>query len=171
MHVSPRRLHNADGLGLGWGLPIWKVKEIRRKIMDYEEYRREFFADPQPTPKFEFSRIGGVSLFFAEFAKALDYYTQVLGLPNYVEGEFTHGWKIGDTWLTLFPAKKGGPQNVEINFVMNTPQDAERLQQAFIDAGGEGAPPSDVLLYIPIRYCSVTDAFGTNILVYSQLAA
>ena len=137
--------------------------------MNYEEYRKAYYPDPQPKSKFNFSRVGGVSLYFAEYEKALDYYTQVLGPPNYVEGKSTRGWQIGETWLTLFKAEEGAPTNMEFYLEMQTPAEAERLQRALIDAGGEGPDPTDELMYAPIRFCYVTDPFGTNILVFSKL--
>ena len=137
--------------------------------MNYEEYRQNHFTDPQPPQKFGFVGIRNAVLFFEDYQAAVEYYTQIFGPPGYVEGENTRGWQVGDTWLTLFPAKDGGPKNVEINLVMKTPQEAERLQQAFMAAGGRGASPSDELMYIPIRYCPVTDPFGTSILIYSPM--
>lgn len=86
-----------------------------------------------------------------------------------MEGENTKGWGIGSTLLTLLRAKEGAPNNVEINFVMKSPQEAERLQRAFIEAGGEGPAPSDELMYVPVRFCPLTDPFGTLLLVYSRL--
>ena len=100
---------------------------------------------------------------------ALDYYTGVLGESAYVEGSSTRGWRIGDSWLTLFPGGDGAPRNTEINLVMATPAEAERLHAALIAAGGQGEPPSDQLMYEPIRYCPVTDPFGTDLLIYARL--
>jgi hypothetical protein len=71
--------------------------------------------------------------------------------------------------LTLLKGKKGNPKNVELNIIMQTPQEADRLQAAFIEAGGVGEPPSDQLMYEPIRFCPVVDPFGTNILIISPL--
>ena len=41
--------------------------------------------------------------------------------------------------------------------------------QALIAAGGTGRPPSDELMYIPMRFCSATDPFGTQWVIYSPL--
>jgi hypothetical protein len=54
---------------------------------------------------------------------------------------------------------------------MASVKQAEKLQQAFIDAGGTGSPPSNQLLYTPIRFCPVTDSLGTEMLIISQLDA
>lgn len=138
--------------------------------MDYESYRQAYFVQPQPKQKFAFRGLHGVALFFKEYESAVDYYTHVLGPPAYVEGAFTRGWLLGDTWLTLFPSKTGSPTNAELHLNMKTPAEAERLQAAFIEAGGSGEPPTDALMYEPLRFCSVQDPFGTQILIVSQLA-
>lgn len=137
--------------------------------MDVDAYRQQFFADPQPHPRFAFVGLHGLTLFFANFAEAVAYYLQVLGPPAYVEGEATCGWRLGDTWLTLLQGTSGAPQNVEVLIVMQTPAEAERLHAAFVAAGGAGDAPSDRLMYEPVRYCSVKDPFGTNILIICPL--
>jgi uncharacterized glyoxalase superfamily protein PhnB len=137
--------------------------------MDYNTYKENYFANPQPVPRFNIIGLNGIAIFIQDYAEAIAYYTQVLGPPNYVEGEYTHGWRLGNSWLTLFPAKSGAPKNVELTINMPTVEEAKRLQQAFIKAGGEGEPPSDQLMYEPIRYCHVVDPFGTEILIISSL--
>lgn len=137
--------------------------------MDYETYRQQFFANPQPQSRFAFGGLHGLTLYFANYAEAVAYYQQVLGPPAYVEGNATRGWKIGDTWLTLLQGTSGTPQNVEVMIVMQTPSEAERLQAAFVEAGGVGDTPSDQLMYEPIRSCPVRDPFGTNILITCPL--
>lgn len=137
--------------------------------MDYDSYRKRFFADPIPQPRFNFAGLYGAVLYFGDYAEAIGYYQRVLGPPAYIEGENTHGWRIGNTWLTLLKGHTGSPQNVELTFVMNSPGEAERLQNAFIQAGGEGEPPSDQLMYEPVRYCPVIDPFGTHILIIYPL--
>jgi len=137
--------------------------------MDYESYRKAYFVEPTPKSNFDFIGLHGVALFINDYEAAVAYYSKVLGSPAYVEGKFTNGWRIGDIWLTLFPSKAGSPKNTEIHFLVNSPEEADRLHKAFIDAGGKGEPPSDQLMYEPIRYCSVQDPFGTNILVVSRL--
>jgi hypothetical protein len=138
--------------------------------MDYDTYRKRFFANPIPQPRFQFAGLHGAVLYFSEHAEAIAYYQRVLGPPAYVEGEGTRGWQIGNTWLTLLKSQAGNPQNVEVVFVMNSPEEAERLQAAFIRAGGVGEAPSDQLMYEPVRYCPARDPFGTNILIICPLA-
>lgn len=137
--------------------------------MDYESYKNAYFVNPQPQSKFNILGLHGVALYFSDYEKAVKYYSQVLGEPAYVEGGHTRGWSLGNIWLTLFPSKSGDPQNAEIHFLMNTSEEAEQLQNAFITAGGSGEAPSDQLMFEPIRYCSVKDPFGTSILIVSIL--
>ena len=107
---------------------------------------------------------------YTQFDSAVSYYRQVLGSPAYVEGEGTRGWPIGSGWLTLLRGKSGNPRNVEVTLQLESPEEAERLQRAFIEAGGEGPTPSDELMYEPIRSCPVRDPFGTEVLIISPLA-
>lgn len=139
--------------------------------MDYETYRANYLVDPPPKQRFEFA--GGVwaTLYFEDYEEAIHYYTEVLGPPGYVEGEGTRGWRLGQAWLTLLKGNSGNPQNVELNFVMGTPAEAERLQAAFVAAGGGGAEATDELMYVPVRMCPVVDPFGTDIIVTSELPA
>ena len=139
--------------------------------MDFEEYRKAFYSDPPPEPRYQISGISGVALFIEDFDAAVEYYQQVLGPAAYVEGKGTRGWRIGSDWLTLLQGKSGAPQNMELILSMETPEQAERLQHAFIEAGGEGPPPSDQLMYEPVRYCPVCDPFGTDLLIISPLEA
>ncbi len=136
--------------------------------MDYLSYHRQFFADPPPPPRFAFSHTH-TTLFYADYAAAVDYYTRVLGPPFYVEGEGTRGWLLGASWLTLLRGRAGNPRNVEVTITMETPEAAEALQAALIAAGGQGPDPSDQLMYVPVRTCPVTDPFGTDLLVVAPL--
>lgn len=137
--------------------------------MDYDSYREKFFTKPAPEPRYKFQGLLGTTLYFEDYEAALSYYTRVLGEPAYVEGIGTRGWRLGNTWLTLFKGKSGNPQNMELNIVMQSPAEADRLQAAFIEAGGVGEAPSDELMYEPVRFCAVQDPFGTNILIICPL--
>ena len=139
--------------------------------MDYKQYCKAYFVDPVPEPRYRFTGAFGVTLFFEEFEAAVDFYSEVLGPPAYVEGEGTRGWSIGSGWLTLLRGKSGNPRNVEVTFVMNSARDAERLQRAFIEAGGEGAPPSDQFMYVPIRSFPASDPFGVEFMIIACLSA
>ena len=138
--------------------------------MNYEEYRTAYFVAPAPKPLYRFDGSFGVTLFYEDFEAAVEYYRQVLGPPAYAEGAGTRGWPIGSGWLTLLKGKSGNPRNVEVTFQVETPEEAERLQRAFVEAGGEGPAPTDQLMYKPIRYCPVRDPFGTELLIVSRHA-
>ena len=138
--------------------------------MDYDQYREKFFTVPAPEQRFKFRGLHGATLYFSDYEAAVSYYTRVLGEPAYVEGTGTRGWQLGNTWLTLLKGGTGNPKNMELNIIMQTPDEADRLQAAFIEAGGAGEPPSDELIYEPVRYCAVQDPYGTYILIISPLA-
>ena len=137
--------------------------------MNYQEYKKAYFTDPKRRPHYAFSGSFGINLYFQEYDAAVDYCERVLGMPGYIEGSGTKGWRIGFGWLTLLGGKSGNPQNVEVTIPLATPEKAERLQQAFIEAGGTGASPSDELMVDPIRFCPVRDPFGTDLLLISRL--
>jgi hypothetical protein len=137
--------------------------------VDYDSYQKAHFADPPPEPRYRFRGSFGITLYCEDFDEAVSYYAKVLGPPNYVQGKGTRGWRIGDGWLTLLQGKTGNPRNVEITFQMETPEQAEMLQRAFIEAGGKGTAPSDQLMYVPVRSCPVVDPFGVEILIISPL--
>jgi hypothetical protein len=61
--------------------------------MDYESYKKAYFADPLPEPKFDFIGLHGIALYFNDYKAAVEYYTAVLGPPAYVEGKSTRGWQ------------------------------------------------------------------------------
>lgn len=128
--------------------------------MDFEEYRKRYFVEPAPEEKFSFKGVIGATLYYQEYAAALAFFRQVLGEPAYVEGELTHGWRIGKSWLTIFPSKSGNPANLEVMIYLQAPQDVDALYAAFIAAGAVGDPPQDTLMYAPVRMAVVTDPFG-----------
>lgn len=137
--------------------------------MDYSTYRHAYFTTPPPAQQFELGGILGATLYFSDFAAAVDFYAAVLGKPAYVEGAKTRGWRVGPTWLTLLAGGDGAPSNVEIPIVASSPAEAERLQAAFLAAGATGEHPSDQLMYRPVRVCPVTDPFGTSLLIFAEL--
>jgi hypothetical protein len=138
--------------------------------MDYEAYQRSYFVKPAPAPRFRFTSACGITLYYESYREAVAFYTQVLGPPAYVEGEDTRGWPLADGWLTLLQGRQGNPQNVEITFELATVAEAEALQAAFIAAGAKGPPPSDQLMYRPIRSCPATDPFGVALMMIAPLA-
>lgn len=137
--------------------------------MDYNAYRRAFFAQPAPEPRYPFRGSFGATLYYQDYAAAVAFYEKVLGPPAYVEGPDTRGWPIGGGWLTLLRATRGNPRNVEITLELETAWAAEALQQAFLAAGATGPAPSDQLMYRPIRSCPVVDPFGLEIMITAPL--
>ena len=57
--------------------------------MDPDAYRRAYFADPPPEPRFAFTGAFGVTLYVQDFAEAVAYYAAALGPPAYVERDGT----------------------------------------------------------------------------------
>lgn len=147
---------------------IWSFR-VEEKDMDFDTYHKAFFLNPQPEPRFSFSGNFGLTLYYQDFEDAIAFYTQVLGPSGYQEGNSTRGWRIGEGWLTLLRGKQGNPKNMEITFELKTVQEAEVLQRAFIQAGAQGSPPSDQLMYAPVRICPVTDPFGVDIMIFAKI--
>lgn len=130
--------------------------------MNYEEYRRKYFVDPAPQERFDAEGILGATLYYQDYQAALDFIRQIFGDPVYVEGENTHGWRIGRSWLSVFPAKEGGPSNTEIPIYLQSAEEVDRLYKAFLDAGATGEEPQNTLMYEPVRMAIVTDPFGAT---------
>lgn len=128
--------------------------------MDFEEYRARYFKTPPPKQRFAFAGVSGATLYYHEYAAALTFFRQVLGEPAYVEGEFTYGWQIGESWLTVLPAKEGNPSNLEVPIYLQNPAEVDALYTAFIEAGATGDPPQNTLMYTPVRMTVMTDPFG-----------
>jgi uncharacterized glyoxalase superfamily protein PhnB len=132
--------------------------------MDFETYRKNYYTDPQPESRFDLGAgIRGAVLYYQDYPAALDFYTRVFGPPNYVEGDHTHGWRLGESWLTLFPSKSGSPGNIEVPFYLPTREAADALFAALIEAGAQGDPPAETLMYRPVYMAIVTDPFGVTL--------
>jgi hypothetical protein len=136
--------------------------------MDYETYRRRNFVDPPPTARFRVDGLAGVALYLPHYEDAVRFYAAVLGPPAYVEGESTHGWRLGDAWLTLFPGDRE-PAATEIHLRLADSVEVDRLHAAFLAAGATGPPPSNEYMFDPIRFGQVTDPFGTVIVLVADL--
>lgn len=128
--------------------------------MDYESYRRKYFRDPQPKQRFAIEGLHGVALYYEDYAAAIEFFNQVFGPPNYSEGENTRGWQLGGNWLTVFPSSAGYPQNNEAHILLRNATEVNSLRQAFLDAGAQGDPPEQALMYEPLTMAIVTDPFG-----------
>lgn len=139
--------------------------------MDFDAYRKSYFTDPAPEPRFRFRDVFGATLYYEDYEAAVAFYERVLGPAAYVEGEGTRGWPIASGWLTLLKGERGNPKNVEITLELESVEQAETLQAAFLAAGATGPAPSDQLMYRPIRSCPVVDPFGVDIMIISPLDA
>ena len=137
--------------------------------MDYKSYRDNYYTDPQPEPRFDLFGVRGATLYYKDYGAAVDFYTRVFGPPGYVEGEFTRGWRLGNTWLTLFRAKSGSPVNAEVPLYCTSRAAVDALYEALIAAGAKGEPPAENLMYRPVYMAIVTDPFGVTIDVVCEL--
>jgi catechol 2,3-dioxygenase-like lactoylglutathione lyase family enzyme len=58
--------------------------------------------------RFNIIDLNYVSLYYEDFQGAIAFYEKVFGPPENVdEGGKIYGWRMGSTWLTLFPGKVG----------------------------------------------------------------
>lgn len=130
---------------------------------DYAKY----FQDVEP--KFDIVGAGFPVAYIQDYERAVGFYTKVFGPPGYIEGEHTKGWQLGETWLTLFPSREGGPQNTEFAVQLSSEKELDRLRTAWVDAGGKASEASIELMYERLYMCSIQDPFGTQILLYSRL--
>jgi uncharacterized glyoxalase superfamily protein PhnB len=137
--------------------------------MEFEEYKKKYFADPPPEQNFKFSGILGATLYYQDYPSALAFFRQVLGEPAYVEGQYTHGWQVGKSWLTVFPSKAGTPTNIEVPIYLKSAKEVDKLYTAFIAAGAEGSSPEDTLMYAPVRMTVVTDPFGVQFTLAAEI--
>ena len=107
--------------------------------MDFNTYRHAYFTDPTPEPRFDLEGVVGITLFFADYAEAVDFYTQVLGTPAYSEGAATRGWRLGETWLTLLAGGEGSPASTRRFRLGKSQLAADRLRPARRDPLRPGA--------------------------------
>ncbi len=123
--------------------------------------------------RFDIVGLNYVSLYPADHEAALEYYASVFGpldLDDPKRGVW--GWKMGSTWLTVFPSKagtdpKGSTTNVEFAIQVATPQEVDRLYSAFMAAGVKGSSaPRNTEMYEPMRIGYIDDPFGVRIDIY-----
>ncbi len=119
--------------------------------------------------RFQIVGVNYVDIAAVDHQRALRFYTDVFGPPEYEEGPEVHGWRLGRTWLTIFPAADGVTSNVGFSIEVKTPQEALRLSKAFVRAGGTAAKPRLTWMYERMRYCQVTDAVGTRLLSHCPM--
>jgi uncharacterized glyoxalase superfamily protein PhnB len=119
-----------------------------------------------------------VSLYVKDFSEAIAFYTQVFGAPESVaENGAIVGWRMGSTWLTVFPSSAGtardsNPRNTEFAVQVAAVEDVDRLYGALIGAGAkECMAPKDTAMYEPMRFACVDDPFGVRIDIYCPSVA
>ena len=141
--------------------------------------RDERAGETAPGPRGQAFRVVGlayVSLYCKDFEEAIAFYTRVFGEPLNVDapGDI-YGWKLGTTWLTLFPSRDGtrpgaNPCNTEFAIQVAAPEEVDALLQALVDAGAApGWAAEDTWMYEPMRYGYVDDPFGARIDVYCPI--
>jgi len=117
-----------------------------------------------------------VSLYYEDFQDAIAFYTDVFGPPENVDEKGAiYGWRMGSTWLTLFPSKGGtqkgsNPQNTEFAIQVSAPDEVDALFNILIEAGAKkGWDPADTNMYEDMRFAYVDDPFGVRIDIYFPL--
>lgn len=117
-----------------------------------------------------------VSLYVNDFEAAVSCYSQVFGPPESInEKGIIYGWKMGSTWLTVFPSTAGtqpgsNPRNTEFAVQVSAVEEVDLLFQALVAAGAKPFMwPEDTTMYEPMRFACVDDPFGVRIDVYCPL--
>ena len=112
------------------------------------------------------------SFYVKDYHIAVDFYTQVFGPPQN-DTLRIKGWKMGDTWLTLFPSEDMGhdpdanPRNTEFAIQVTMPEQVDALYTALLEAGAKNCmEPEDTRMYEPMRFACVDDLVGIRIDVY-----
>ncbi len=128
-----------------------------------------------PIP-FTIKGLSFVSLYMRDIEAAVAFYTTVFGPHQYTEeNEVLYGWKMGSTWLTMFPSSAGtatdrNPCNTEFAIEVSVPSEVDALYDALIAAGATaGMTPRDTTMYDRMRFSCVDDPFGVRIDVYCPL--
>lgn len=115
------------------------------------------------------------SFYLRDFNKAVAFYSAVFGPPD-ADEETIKGWRLGDTWLTLFPAIGNtsvldrNPRNAEFAIQVESPAQVDALYETLLRAGATSCmKPEDTEMYEPMRFCCVDDPVGIRVDVYSLL--
>lgn len=94
----------------------------------------------------------------------------MFGPPENVDEDGAiYGWRMGSTWLTLFPSKTGtkagsNPQNTECAIQVSAPAEVDALYETLVAAGGNKSwEPADTNMYEDMRFAYIDDPFGVRI--------
>ena len=117
-----------------------------------------------------------VSLYIKDLREAIAFYSQIFGPPESInENGKIHGWRMGSTWLTLFPSTAGtardsNPRNAEFAIQVSAAEEVDALYRTLIAAGAqECMQPADTAMYEPMRFACVDDPFGVRMDIYCPL--
>jgi uncharacterized glyoxalase superfamily protein PhnB len=117
-----------------------------------------------------------ITLYLHDHREAIAFYSRVFGAPETAdEASGTFGWRMGSTWLTLFPAAGGpvpgsNPRNGEFAVQVSAPAEVDALYEALVAAGARPCmAPRDTSMYEPMRFGCVDDPFGVRIDVYCRV--
>ena len=126
---------------------------------------------------FRIQSLGYVSLYFVDLEEAQAFYGAVFGPPDVADPKAAVlGWRMGSTWLSLFPAAGGtdrasNPKNAEFAVRDTVPEEVDALFGAFIAAGATACmQPQDTDMYEHMRFACVDDPFGVRVDVYCPIA-
>ncbi len=110
--------------------------------------------------RFNIVDLNYVSLYYEDFKEAIAFFKAVFGPPENVDEDGAiYGWRMGATWLTLFPSKEGthkgsNPRNTEFAVQVSAPQEVDILYQTLIEAGAKkGWDIEDTAMYEEMRFC------------------
>jgi hypothetical protein len=108
------------------------------------------------------------SFYVEDMAQADAFWSSICGPCTFTEDNLL-GWKLGDTWITIFPAKFGpkkdtDPCNTEFAIRVKTPADVDRLYDRMIALGSkEYSKPADTWMYKRMRFSCLDTPFGVRI--------
>jgi catechol 2,3-dioxygenase-like lactoylglutathione lyase family enzyme len=112
------------------------------------------------------------SLYVDDFDAAVAFWTGLLGPPAYSEPEGAGrlvGFRLGDTWLTLFPRAGGphpdsGPRGCEFALKVGAPGDVDGLFARMLALGATAVmAPRDTRMYEAMRFACVDTPHGVRI--------
>ncbi len=115
-----------------------------------------------------------VSLYLEDLDGGVEFYGELFGPPVYEEGRL-RGWRMGATWLTLFPSDAGtctgeNPRNTEYAIQVERPGQVDVLYRRLLDLGSVVCrEPEDTWMYEPMRFACVDDPFGVRIDIYCPI--
>ena len=124
---------------------------------------------------FEVLGLAYPSFYIKDYDVAVAFYTEVFGPPETNEPRIK-GWRLGDTWLTLFPSEDlghdpaGNPRNCEFAIRVAEQEHVDALYARLLEAGATSCmAPEDTEMYDPMRFCCVDDPVGIRIDVYCPI--